>query len=590
MKRSVLVILLMGCLSQTAVAEVVKPDAAARYAASLMGVNSLSVSEKNISRAPGRDGVTADPEYYVFNNPEGGWIIISAEDRVSPVIGYSNTGYFDISNLPSNIKWWMDGVAESIDKVRQQDLEAPASVRRSWQALSTNRAPASTKKVLETANWDQEAPYTLYCPYINGENQRALVGCVATAMSIVMRYNQWPERGRGQIGGYTTRTNPTYISAYPIDNHVYNWENMPMTDAAKKESAWTDAQLHEVAQLMHDCGVMVQMDYSIEASGALSKDAANAMKEHMSYAESTTFLARSLYPLDEWFTLIKNEIDANRVLVYSGDGDSGGHAFVCDGYDTEGSKIHINWGWGGSLNGFFTLDLTIREDDGFPKEQGAIVGIAPDTTTIVAEESEPFYLSFKNQLYGMQPNYWLDMKKGSEVSFVFGWLYTAGSYDGDAEFKVCLMDKGGMIKQEGWTKKVKINKADYYIYGIETDDTALESTPELTDYFQLFYRIEGGSWRPVKGNWDVVPGVDGIFCGITPEPIIIVPDNCTAGQKINPTLTRGSVPVSRVSWKHNGKQIEGSEITLTEGSNVIRADVERVDGTKSSIIRTVTTK
>jgi len=590
MKRSVLVILLMGCLSQTAVAEVVKPDAAARYAANLMGLNFISVSEANVSRSPRRSGVDADPEYYVFNNPQGGWVIISAEDRVSPVIGYSNTGSFDISNIPSNIKWWMDGVAECIDMVREQDLEAPASVRRSWQALSTNRVPASAKKVLETANWDQEEPYNLYCPYINGENERAVAGCVATAMSIVMRYNQWPERGRGQIGGYTTRGYPTYIPAYSIDNHVYSWADMPLTDAAKKESAWTDTQLREVAQLMHDCGVMVDMDYSFAGSAASTKNAAQAMKEHMSYAESTTYLSRSSYSLDEWFTLIRKEIDADRVVLYSGDGEKGGHAFVCDGYDTEGSKLHINWGWGGVGNGFFTLDLTISQDESFPNLQDAIVGIVPDTVTIDAQETEPFYILFMEGFAGLEPYYWSDMKKGSEQTFVFGYLYSSGSYEGDAEFKVCLKDKDGMIRQEGWTVKREIIKDDPYIRPIETGTTVLEVTPELTDYFQLYARIEGDSWRPVKGNYDAQPGVDGIFCGVTPNPVMLVPDNCTAGQKINPTLTLGHTPVTSVSWKHNGKQIEGSEITLTEGSNIIRADLECLDGTKLSIVKSITTK
>ena len=146
MKRSALIVILMGLLSQAAVAEVVRPDVAARYAADLMGVSSLTVSEKNTSRAPSRDGVTADPEYYVFNNPSGGWVIISAEDRVNPVIGYSDTGSFDLSDMPANLKWWMDGVAESINEVREKDMEAPASVRNAWRNLkSGRRAPASQK-------------------------------------------------------------------------------------------------------------------------------------------------------------------------------------------------------------------------------------------------------------------------------------------------------------------------------------------------------------------------------------------------------------------------------------------------------------
>ncbi len=591
MKRYVLIILLMGCLSQTVVAEVVKPDVAARYAANLLGVSSISVSDNNISRAPSRGGVTADPDYYVFNNPSGGWVIISAEDRVTPIIGYSDTGSFETSGLPSNLKWWMDGVSESINKVRELDLEAPASVRRAWQDLSANRAPESTKKVLQTANWDQEEPYTLYTPYVSGENKHALVGCVATAMSIIMRYYQWPERGHGQIGGYTTTVYPTYIPAYSLDNHVYDWANMPLTDAAKKASAWTDTQLHEVAQLMYDCGVMVNMDYTFERGSASHEmRAVSALSEHMSYAESVTYMVRSLYTLDEWYALMKKEIDEDRVILYGGYGDAGGHAFVCDGYDTDGSKLHINWGWGGAGNGFYTLDLTITRNDGFPDEQGAVIGIVPDTLKRDSEENEPFVLISRSGFFGMQPYEWADMKQGSELYFAFGWVYSNYTYEGDVDFKVCLMDKEGTIKQEGWTTTERIEKRSENYRAFITEKTALEVTPELTDYFQLFRKTEGGSWRPVKGNRDLLPDVDGIYCGVLPYPVIIVPDDCSVGQTVKPTLTFGYLAVKSVSWKHNGKQIAGPELTLTEGTNVIRADVVYIDGSKGSIVRSVTAK
>ena len=588
MKRSVLVVILMGFLSQAAVAEVVRPDEAARYAANLMGVSSLTVSEKNTSRAPSRDGVTADPEYYVFNNPSGGWVIISAEDRVNPVIGYSDTGSFDLSDMPANLKWWMDDVAESINEVREKDIEASASVRNAWRALKAGRRAPASQKVLETANWNQEEPYNIYAPYINGENVHAVSGCAATAISIIMRYHKWPERGHGLVGGYTTTSYPTYISAYSLDNHVYNWDNMPLTDAAKKESAWTDAQIREVGQLMLDCGVMIQMDYSFNGSGAYSVLMAELIKKHMSYAESATFLYRSLYQLDEWFGILKNEIDADRVVYYIGNGNTGGHAFVCDGYDTEESMLHINWGWGGSGNGFFTLDLPANERMKYPDYQAAIVGIVPDTVTIDATETEPFILYQSGGYAGMDLYKWADVKKGSELSFIFGYVGGTHSYEGNVEFKICLMDKEGNVRQEGWTTSMEFSNDDVQIYTPVTEKTALEVAPELTDYFQLFARKEGGTWNPVKGNRDVLPDVDGVYMGVTPDPVIIVPDNCTAGQKIKPELTKGQTPVIKVSWKHNGKALESAELTLIQGENVIRADVEYLNGLKGSIIRSVT--
>ena len=131
-------------------------------------------------------------------------------------------------------------------------------------------------------------------------------------------------------------------------------------------------------------------------------------------------------------------------------------------------------------------------------------------------------------------------------------------------------------------------KDDLRIYALLTEETVLEVTPELTDYFQLFARKEGGSWKPVKGDRDALPDVDGIYFGVTPDPIIIVPDNCTAGQKIKPELTKGQAPVTKVTWKHNGKELESAELTLTQGVNEIRADVEYLNGNKGSIIRNVT--
>lgn len=592
MKRSVLIILLTGFLSQSVVAEVVKQELAARYAANLMGVSSLPVSDGNTRRTTSSDGVTADPEYYVFNNPSGGWVIISAEDRVTPVIGYSDKGSFDVSDLPSNIKWWMDGVAESIDKVRDLNLEAPVSVRNAWRALSAgNRAPSSDSKVLETALWNQGDPYNLYCPYVNGENLRPMTGCVATAISIIMRYHQWPERGHGQIGGYTTEQYPTYITAYSLDNHVYDWANMPLTDAGSKNASWTDEQKRQVAQLMHDNGVMIEMDYSYEGSGAASMLVAAAIKKHMSYAESAIYLNRSLYNLDEWFSLIKKEIDSDRPVLYSGHGEeSGGHAFVCDGYDPAGSMLHINWGWGGSGNGFFAMDMAVSKDMEFPLRQAAVVGIVPDTATAVSREIEPFLLEAANGLYGLMPYEWVDMKKGSEPRFLLAWLMGNGTYEGEAEFKVCLMDKDGIVKQEGWALKKTFSKDDSNGYYYLTDKTALETTPELTDYFQVFAKTEGGIWKPLKGNRDVQPDAEGVYCGITPDPIIIIPDNCTAGQKIKPLLTKCFQAVTKVSWSLNGKPVEGSEMTLKSGTNVIRADLEYYDGTETTIIRSVTTE
>jgi hypothetical protein len=250
--------------------------------------------------------------------------------------------------------------------------------------------------------------------------------------------------------------------------------------------------------------------------------------------------------------------------------------------------LHINWGWGGACNGFFTLDLTANKNQQFPDDQTAIVGIVPDTETIDAPEVDPFIILEMYGFMGIDAYDWVDFKKGSGLKFYIAYVFGTNSYEGNVEFKICLMDKEGNVKQEGWTTVKEFIKDDLRIYALLTEETVLEVTPELTDYFQLFARKEGGSWKPVKGDRDALPDVDGIYFGVTPDPIIIVPDNCTAGQKIKPELTKGQAPVTKVTWKHNGKELESAELTLTQGVNEIRADVEYLNGNKGSIIRNVT--
>ena len=110
--------------------------------------------------------------------------------------------------------------------------------------------------------------------------------------------------------------------------------------------------------------------------------------------------------------------------------------------------------------------------------------------------------------------------------------------------------------------------------------------PALTDYFKLFYTDDDGEWLPMVGNHDILPDVEGIVCGVTPDPVIIVPENCVAG-KNRMSLTLGFSHVISVKWSVNGTEFDGDEVTLVSGRNDIRADVEYIDGSSGSIVRTV---
>lgn len=577
-------------LAQSVSAGLVTPERAARSARGLLGVRSVSVQENTSAlRAAGRDG-GEEPEYYIFNAPEGGWAIIAAEDRVNPVIAYSPKGKFDSSDLPENLIWWMNGVAEYIDIVRGSDMEAPASVKAAWESLPVG-APESEKKELVTAKWTQGDPFNSMCPVVNGETSRSITGCVATAMAIIMQYNRWPLHGTGVIGGYTTSYTVTYIPPYSIDDHYYDWDLLSGEDVVNGSiSKWTPEQKTEVAKLSYDCAVAVEMEFSSQGSGAAPEQVAGAMKNNMSYSESVTHLSRSSYTLDKWFAIIKNEIDQDRVVFYSGSGDGGGHAFVCDGYDTDGQKVHINWGWGNfDVNGFYTLDLTLPAiyQFEFPDYQSAVIGIAPDTTQVSVDEKAGLSCEYVNGFYGIEPLVPADMVQGAEVNFYLGWFVNHENRDVTREFKVCLMDKDGNIRQDGWHLTMKFPAANGYLYSDKTEKDILTVNPELTDYFKVYLKDYYDNWVPMVGNYDLFPDVDGLVCGVTQDPLIIVPDDCEAGQDVKLSLSLGYSTVKAVKWNVNGEDIEGDVVKFVSGMNEIRADVEYMDDSSGFICRTL---
>ena len=578
--RRILTLAMMLVWAVAVRAEFVRPDVAARYARDVLGMKQTPAAQ---NRAASRDA-QSDPQYYIFNNPDGGWVIIAADDRVNPVIGYSNEGSFPTAGMPDNLKWWMDGVAATIDAVREEGDKVTA--RPEWRSPKAG-APDAQKVELTTARWDQREPFNNLCPIVTGENVRSVTGCVATSMAIIMRYHRWPAKGKGVIGGYTTETANTYIPAYSIDDHEYIWNYMPMNNSIGAD--WSAEQKHQVAQLMHDCGVSAQMDYSSESSGTASGNMLKAMQENMSYSEASALISRASYNLDEWYSLIKSEIDAGRVVYYAGEGDGGGHAFVCDGYDTDGSKLKINWGWGGTYNGFYTLDLAISAANlGFARSQEAIIGLAPDTANVELDGVIPLVCLDEQGFYGISPVERVNITNGSDLKFSVGWLCNNSTKDINAEFKICLEDKDGNLRQEGWTLRKVIPAWNGYMYVEETISGRLAVTPDLTDRFKLYMKDAAGKWVPMRGNHDILPDRDGIMCGVTYDPLIIVPDGCSAGQEIELSLTLGITPVTSVKWSVNGVELTGNRVVLTKGDNVIRADVEYLDSSTGYICRTLT--
>ena len=333
---------------------------------------------------------------YVFNvADEGGYVIVSNDDRTIPVLGYSDNGHLDPDDMPDNMKAWLEGYAREIECLDDisgiATMDVPAKVG--------NHA-TTTLDPLVTTQWSQHAPYSDRCPRESSTNKRCVTGCVATAMAQVMNYHKWPESPTTEIPGYDWSE---YIDTQdPLPVITFDWDNMK--DTYTGEEPIEDPTAIAVSTLMRYCGQSVRMQYSPSGSGAYTMDVAPALETYFGYNESAQYLVRSYYSYANWTDLIYNELEQGRPVIYDALArDAGGHAFVCDGYMYEGGEdlFHINWGWGGALDGYFVLSvLDASEEKGlvFDLNQGAIVGIQKpgDTGTVLDVKKNTVDLAVSN--------------------------------------------------------------------------------------------------------------------------------------------------------------------------------------------------
>ena len=317
-------------------------------------------------------GQSNTPLLYIYNFHPQGFLIISAEDAVYPLIGYGFSGNFMQYDEKVNIAGWMKFYTDQISEIRSKNLQADAKIQSAWSYLLGQSAFSFLKGgsvgPLITTNWSQGCFYNDSCPSDqSGPCQRVVTGCVATAMAQIMKYYNFPPNGSGSH---------SYLSAYGTLSAnfaatSYNWNQMPTSLSASN----TSTEISAVAVLMSHCGISTDMQYSPGASGAYSYDALNAFMHYFNYSKDLQLLSRENYPDSIWCLMLREQLDSTRVLYYDGYGTAG-HAFVCDGYQNT-DYFHFNWGWAGSQNGYFYVSALNPGGMSFSTYQNAIFGIRP---------------------------------------------------------------------------------------------------------------------------------------------------------------------------------------------------------------------
>ena len=412
--------------------------------------------------------------YYVFNNDAGGFVIIAGDDAVAPVLGYTSTGAFDANNLPEGLKDLLKSYEQQI-----------AALGKNYKANTTStRAEFTGEKLLNTAKWNQGAPFNKYTP------NNYVTGCVATAGAIVMKHHGYPAKG---VGSHSYTWNGQNLTA--SFEHDYDWANMP-----GRYTGDNDAAFDGVARLMSDLGIAVNMQYANGGSASALEDLVTALKKYFGYSKYARHLKIEDLGAEAWNGRLRAEIDANRPVLYAAsDANVGGHSFVIDGYKDE--SFSVNWGWGGYCDGFYRVGALNPEVDGTPQgdqynsSQAAVFALQPSDGKEVLSNLR--FIKVDGYLETMNMNV-TDVKAGKNLTLYLLPLQSYGENSYTGKIAIALKNAKGETREVFAETEIKELEHGYYIdqYSLggactvdaqEGDYLAIVSKEDGTDAYVEIY-------------------------------------------------------------------------------------------------------
>lgn len=323
--------------------------------------------------------------YYVFTAGENlGYTVVSGDDRLPAIVGYTESGGFDAQRMPDGLAAFMQQYQSFVDNATDEQIAGAMAFK----------AAAKHAKVdpFMEEKWNQREPYNNMCPYY-APGERAVTGCVATAVAQILHYWSCTKGAeislQEDIPAYTTDYYDIPMLAVNAAEGKYDWANMLNAYSGSE----TDAQNDAVAKLMLHVGCTVGMDYG-EESGA-SANAETFIKYFGMDKELVRALFRNAYNISEWDKFLYDEIAAKHPVYYTGSTSKNeGHAFVIHGYDD--GLYYVNWGWGGYCDGYFDITLlnpnssdgagASTAPDGYSMSNYMIVGIQPDNNVVDKEK------------------------------------------------------------------------------------------------------------------------------------------------------------------------------------------------------------
>jgi hypothetical protein len=516
--------------------------------------------------------------FYVFDvNNKSGFVVVSGDDIVKPILAYSTTHEFQSDgNISPETQYWMGLYEKQISFAIAHNIEATNEAKADWAFYTSSTGGAASKPTnavspLLTTTWNQGTYYDIYTPGTG--SGKTPVGCVATAMAQIMKYWDAPTTG---TGSYSYSQSPYGTLSADFGATTYQWGLMPNSLSSSSSQAAKDA----VSLIGYHCAIAVKMNFTPGGSGSYvlawssnAKCAENAFKNNFGYKNTIEGASRDNYSDAQWDALLKTELDNERPILYAGYGASGGHAFVFDGYD-ENDMFHINWGWGGMSNGYFTVNnlapsaLGIGGGAGnFNNNQQALVKIEPsqpgDTLNMVLNAPVTVSASSiqKGTPFNVSTGIW---NKGT---FAFGGHFSAGVYrEADSTF----------------VGHVQYISNQALLGGVDTSYTFASNGMNAMvagNYFiKILYRADGGS------SWLVLPNdsthINKAYLTVTdtttPTGINDIELSKSFTIYPNPAHDKIFISLKNFTGKVNAFQVfnlQGQKISTTESTNISLVEI-----------------
>ena len=399
--------------------------------------------------------------YYAFNiGDNDGFVIVSGDDSLTELVGYSDSGSFDHDNMPDNMRSWLQTYSDYVASVQAGESKAKRQ--------QLGNVTTIIVRPFVTTKWNQFEPFNRMTPVDNGQN--CLTGCVATAMAQVMKYYEWPERGEGS---HSYTDNNGHSLSVDFSQSVYDWDNM--LDQYNSYyyaggiivNEYSDEQADAVAKLMLDCGISVDMDYTLSSSAAYTSNVVTVLEEYFNYTADLYY--RSNMPSEDFMEKLLEELDNRRPVLFDGKSLESGHAFVGDGYDSN-NFVHINWGWGGNSDGYFNINYLDPHNPGIEGGTGgynyyqSFITSYPNFTGVPQETGQMSLAYFNNGIYG--PGIFissLQFQQSQQQTVSLATVYNPNGNDYSGEIGVAAFDaEGNMTMVHTSTQQINIPARSYH--------------------------------------------------------------------------------------------------------------------------------